>query len=274
MARIMKGKFVSALIVCGMMTSPLLAQTAPIAKPTTGPIAVPNESYVLGAGDIIEITIVGGVEPPMRVEVQADGTIQMAMIGTVQAGGKTLLQLRDAIGQALIRGGFYARPAVNISIVTYASRYVVVLGQVNQPGTVPIDRPYRVSDVLARVGGVKDANVNLLKLRRAAGDELTLDVSAIATGGPKEDPMVAPGDKIFVPEAQTFYISGAVTRPGNYPVEAELTLRKALAIAGGLTQLGSSKKVKVIRNGKELKKYKLDDPIMMDDVIEIGERFF
>ena len=239
------------------------------------PIASPAiETYLLGTGDIIEISIVGGAEGPMRVQIQSDGTILLPLIGTVQAGGKTVLQLRNLISDKLKSGGFYATPAVNVAVISYTSRYITVLGEVNRPGPVAIEREYRVSDILARVGGVKDASVKIIKLRREDGTELTLDVSSIAAGGPEDDPIIKAGDKLYVPTAQTFYVLGQVGRPGTYPVEDGMTLRKALAVAGGLTQLGSKKKVKVIRDGEEMKKYDLDAPIEIGDVIEVGERFF
>lgn len=242
------------------------AQTAPEA-------AAMVDGYVLGSGDVIEVAIVGGSEGPMRVQIQTDGSILLPLIGNISAGGKTVLQLRDTIGSALKSGGYYTTPAVNVTIVTYASRYVTVLGEVGQPGAVPIDRAYHVSDILARVGGIR-SGAKIVKIRRAEGTELSLDVAKIATGGPDEDPLVAPGDKIFVPTAQTFYVLGQVGRPGNYPVEDAMTLRKALAVAGGITQLGSKKKIKVTRAGTELKNYDLDAPIQIGDVIEVGERFF
>jgi polysaccharide export outer membrane protein len=232
------------------------------------------EGYVLGPGDIIEVSVAGDGQVASRVQIQSDGMIQLALIGAVQASGRTVVELRDRIANALKSGGYFTNPAVNITVVNFASRYVVVLGDVNQPGTVPMDRAYHVSDILARVGGVKSGGAKVLKLRRATGEELILDVNLIATGGQNEDPLVQPGDKLFVPSAQTFYISGQVNRPGTYPLDEKLTLRKALAVAGGVTQLGSAKKAKVIRNGKELKNFDLDAPLELGDVVEVGERFF
>src|SRR3546814_1409215 len=108
----------------------------------------------------------------MRVQIHSDGSILLPLIGNINAGGKTVLQLRDMISSALKSGGFYTTPAVNVTIVTFASRYVTVLGEVAQPGAVPIDRAYRVSDILARVGGVKGGSTKIVKLRRADGTDL------------------------------------------------------------------------------------------------------
>lgn len=250
------------------------AQALAAPQPSADARAVQPEAYVLGPGDSLEISIAGDSQPATRVQIQTDGTIQLALIGSVHAGGLSVVQLRDMITQSLKKGGYYTNPAVNITIVNYASRYVVVLGEVAQPGMVPIDRAYHVSDVLARVGGVKSGGTKIVKLRHATGEEQSLDLDRIATGGPAEDPLVTPGDKLFVPAAQTFYILGQVNRPGNYTVDDGLTLRKALAVAGGVTLLGSKKKIKLVRKGKEYKNVDLDSPVEVGDVIEIGERFF
>ena len=87
-------------------------------------------------------------------------------------------------------------------------------------------------------------------------------------------PIVNPGDKIYVPEAPTFYVYGQVNGAGTYPIRKNMTLRMALARSGGLTSIGSTGRISVFRKGVELKKFDLSDLIQPDDVIEVGERFF
>jgi polysaccharide export outer membrane protein len=101
-------------------------------------------------------------------------------------------------------------------------------------------------------------------------------VEKLATGAPADDPIVRNGDKIYVPtlENQVFYISGQVRSPGAYPAQTGMTFRTAIARGGGLTEMGSEKKVKVVRNGVEMKSVKLEDKVMPGDVITIGERLF
>jgi protein involved in polysaccharide export with SLBB domain len=57
-------------------------------------------------------------------------------------------------------------------------------------------------------------------------------------------------------------------------LEPGMDLRKAIVAAGGLTTMGSEGKIKIIRDGKEIKKYSLTGPIKNGDVIHVGERFF
>lgn len=233
-----------------------------------------SDGYVLGAGDVVEVSVLGRDEFKPRVQVQADGTIQLPFLGTVTAANRTVLQLREDVKNALKAGGYYANPVVNVAVATYASRYVIVLGQVGTPGIVPIDRAYRVSEILARAGGARETGADTLSLRRATGEEIELVIRDIATGGPEQDPFVNPGDKIYIAAAKTFYIYGQVTAPGTYRIDPDMTLRKALARGGGLTSMGSEKRVKVIRDGKEITKFDPSNPIVGGDVIVVGERFF
>ncbi|WP_235532717.1 SLBB domain-containing protein [Sphingomonas sp. Leaf412] len=251
--------------------------TAPATPAAAAPAAVPPaplaDGYVLGTGDVVEVSVLGRAEFAARVQVQADGTIQLPYLRSVPAANMTVLQLRDDIRKRLQAGGFYTDPVVAVTVATYTSRYVTVLGQVSQPGLVPVDRAYRVSEILARVGGAQASAADAIQLRRADGSTLSLPIATIASGGPDQDPYVTPGDKLFLPEAPIFYISGAINGQGAYKVDREMTVRKALARAGGVTDRGSDKKVKVFRNGQEVK-IGLDEPIMGGDSIKVGERFF
>lgn len=249
-------------------------QQTPPAAPAQGDASVSLvEGYVLGPGDVIEVSVLGREDFKPRVQVQADGTVALPLLGSVPAADRTVLQLRDQIREALVRGGYYSSPVLNISIVTYASRYVTVLGEVATPGVVPIDRAYRLSEIIARAGGVKETGSDRITLTPAGGSPNDLSLRAIATGR-AADPVVNPGDKVYVAEAETFYIYGQVTAPGTYPVDSDMTLRMALARSGGLTPLGSERRTKLIRGEREISRVDLDEKIQPGDVIVVGQKFF
>lgn len=246
---------------------------AAAAAPAAGALTL-NEGYVLGAGDIIEVSIIGRNDFSGRVQVQVDGTVQLPYISTIPAANRTILQFRDDVKNALVAGGYFANPAVQVVVASYASRNVTVLGEVATPGIVPVDRAYRVSELLARVGGARATAADDITLTRSSGEVLTLDIRTVSTGGPDQDPIVNPGDKLFIAAAEQFYIYGQVNGPGTYKVDRAMTLRMALARGGGLTPLGSERRVRVIRDGQEIRTFRLNDPVRGGDVIVVGERFF
>lgn len=258
-----------------------VAQTTPAAPPPAPPAAVsPAESssvvdsgYVLGTGDMIEVSVLGRPEFTTRARVRADGTIALPFIGDVNATDQTTLEFGDAVTERLRSGGYYADPIVSVEIASYASRYVVVLGAVGQSGLQPVDRAYRVSEIIARAGGISPNGADYVVVTRATGEELRLPFEQLAMGGDSEDPVVNPGDKIYVPDAEVFYIYGQISAPGVYPLADEMSLRKALARAGGLTPSGSDGRVRVFREGVRTN-MELEDEVLPGDVVVVGERLF
>lgn len=250
-------------------TLPVIADTTPVIADATA-----ADTYPIGQGDVLDIGIAGDDKFKAHVAVQADGTVTLPLLHTLTVANYTPLQVRDLVRDRLQAGGYYKDPAVNVVVATNSSRYVTVLGEVGQPGTVPLDRTYHVSEVLARVGGTKESGADTLTLRRPNGQVMVLDIHAIATGGVEDDPLVYPGDKIFLATAPHFSISGAIKSPGVYRLDKGITLRKALARGGGLSNLGSEKKIKLFRNSKELHGLALSEPLQADDEVVVGERFF
>ncbi|MFM7028914.1 MAG: SLBB domain-containing protein [Chakrabartia sp.] len=232
-----------------------------------------SEGYMLGPEDVIEVNVLGQPDFKTQARVEADGSIALPFIGKQQVSGQTPLSLAEAISARLKAGGYFQNPVAAVTVVSYASRYVIVLGEVAQPGLQPVNRSYRVSEIIARAGGIKPSGAAHIILRRADGQEQKLAFKGLAMGAESEDPVVFPGDKVFVPEAETFYIYGQVNAPGTFPLQEDMTVRKALARAGGLTPIGSQKRVKVYRDG-EATKVPLETRVRPGDVIVVGERLF
>jgi len=246
------------------------------ADPTSAPpsSATVAQGYILGPEDVIEVEVLGQADFKVRAPIGEDGTIKLPYIGSVQASGKTSDQLSTDISQALVSGGYFAKPILSVEIVAYASRYVTVLGDVNAPGLVPIDRPYHLSEILARVGGVRADSADYVILRPQNGPEHHYVISTLATGDEAQDPMVSPGDRIYSPLAEQFYISGEVKSPGAFPMTTGMTLRMAIGRGGGLTDIGTDHGVKVTHKDGKVEHLGLDDKIAPGDVIVVGERLF
>jgi polysaccharide export outer membrane protein len=248
----------------GALAAPVSAQEA----------AVQQQEYILGPGDVVEVNVPGREDFKTRTRIRQDGTIVLPFLGEVRAADRTTAEFGEFVRGALRAGGYFANPVVSVDIVSYASRYVTVLGLVGTPGLVPVDRPYRLSEILARVGGSKEDAADYVVLTGLNGQERRFNIEALATGGPNEDPFVSPGDKIYIPRAEQFFIYGQVKSPGAYPIMSEPTLRKALASGGGVTATGSHRRIRVYRNGQQVQGVGLTEAIQPGDVIVVGERLF
>lgn len=274
-SRLMTAMMVSTAI--GLPSAVADAQDVPGITPQikqTSPNVSMADGYVLGPGDVIEVSLLGREDYRSRVQVQTDGTIELPYLNSLTVANKTVLKLREEIASKLKSGGFFTSPLVSITVATYASRYVVVLGEVTSPGVVPIDRAYHASEILARVGGVKPGAAEILTIRRPNGQQLQLPIERVAVGSAVDDPIVEPGDKIYVAAAPTFYIYGQVKAPGTFKIAPGMTLRMALAQGGGLSDRGSEKRIKIFRAGKPVTDLDLDGQIQAGDVVVAGERFF
>lgn len=86
------------------------------------------------------------------------------------------------------------------------------------------------------------------------------------------------GDTIFVPKAETFFVTGQVRNPGPYLLEGDVTVAKALSMAGGVSERGSRSRIRITRvvNGKQLvvKTVKPDDLVQPGDSLEVLTRLF
>jgi polysaccharide export outer membrane protein len=260
------------LAVTGVVAEAQAPAAAPAAIATTG--ATRDTGYKIGADDVIEADLLGQADFKTRARVKSDGTMSFPFIGTVNVQGETPVSLKRVIEGKLKAGGYYAQPIVNVEIVSFASRYVIVLGDVGTAGLQPVDRAYRVSEIIARAGGIRETGAEYVIVTRAGKEDLKLPFDKLARGSEADDPFVEAGDKIFVPKAETYYIYGQIAAPGVFPIKEEMTLRKVIARSGGLTPSGSEKRIKLFHDGKQEKRVDLERIVQGGDVIVIGERFF
>jgi len=89
--------------------------------------------------------------------------------------------------------------------------------------------------------------------------------------------LVNPSVNVTITQYRPFFINGEVRNPGSYSYQPGLTLDKAIALAGGLTDRASSRRMYVIRAknvDQDRKRIRLSSQVGPGDVIEINEGFF
>jgi polysaccharide biosynthesis/export protein len=260
----MRKTLLGTLLVVGLLAGP----NASIVS------AQAYQGYVLGPDDTIQVIVYGQPDAGIATRIKADGTIVMPLIGTVQAGGLTNIALAKVVADKLTSGGFLKAPVVNVEIANYVSKSVNVAGRVGAPAIVPLDRPYRVLDVLLKTGWIAPTGASYVLLRRPGAAEMRLETEGLVRGDPDKNPLLRDGDTLFVPDADQFFISGQINRAGGFAITPGMTVRQALAIAGGVTATGSSNKVGLIRGGGKEIDADLSTVIQKNDVIVVRERLF
>jgi len=251
------------------------ASIAVVVSVMLGDAAFADTGYVLGPNDTITVQVYGQPDAGITTRIKADGTVVMPLIGSVKAEGETQLGLADVVKKKLVTGGFFKDPFVNVEIGAYVSKTVNVAGKVSTPGVFPLDKDYTVLEILLKSGWIREQGAGFVYLRRAkGGEELKLDAEALVRGAPDKNVVVAPGDTLFVPDAETFFISGQVGHPGTFPILRDMTVRQALALAGGVTAAGSDRKVALIRGGGKAVPAKIDELVQKGDIYVVKERLF
>lgn len=140
----------------------LIAQTqstpapAPAPKPADSAAATRahDNSYTIGADDVLAVNVWKEPELTRAVPVRSDGKISLPLIGELQAAGMTPKQLEDDITKKLT--SYVSEPEVTVIVQEIRSRKFNILGMVARPGSYSITHTTTVLDAIAQAGGFRD----------------------------------------------------------------------------------------------------------------------
>src|SRR5208283_6217722 len=111
-------------------------------------------SYVIGAEDVLAISVWKEPEISRSVPVRSDGKISLPLVGELTAGGETPLQLEQEIAKGL--ASYISEPEVTVIVQDSKSQRINILGMVVRPGTYLLTGSGTVLDAIAMAGGFKD----------------------------------------------------------------------------------------------------------------------
>jgi polysaccharide export outer membrane protein len=282
----------SLLIACSLaaQTPPAQIQTPPTGKPDTPKPDQPPAHYTLGPGDQLKISVFGeeGMENQIYT-IDSDGSITFPLINRIAAGGLTVAEFQDRL-KARLADGYIVRPQVAAEIVGYKSQFVFVGGEVRTPARFAMAGAMTLPEALAMAGSPKETASNEVIVTHAkkpgpdgrvpdrAAESIHVNLKDLQLGRAGQDIFLQDGDTVFVPKAQRFYVQGQVKNGASYILEPGMTVQQALALACGLNERGSDRRISVTRmvDGKMKSgiKLKLTDKVLPDDVIEVGGRIF
>jgi polysaccharide export outer membrane protein len=241
------------------------------------------QDYVLGAGDVIKITVFQNPDLTVETRVSENGTITYPLIGAVVVGGTSTSVTEKHIARMLKEGNFLRDPQVTVLIEQIHGNQVAALGQFNRPGRYPLETTQmRLSDLIATAGGIAPTGsdeVIFTGIREGKKVWQEIDVGTMyANNQTDNDLVLKSGDVLFVDRFPLFYIYGEVQRPGSYRVERNMTMVQAVAAGGGLTPRGTKRGLRVKRRdskGQTIEfQPEVDDPVKPEDVIFVRESLF
>jgi polysaccharide export outer membrane protein len=160
------------------------------------------EEYILQPGDVISISVVEHPEFSGRHKIRPDGRVNYPVIGEIEVASLTCAQLVKIMQGKL--SSYVNNPVVSISIEDYYSNKIYIIGAVRQAGQFQIYEPIDVLKAVAMCGGLNNPKVKTLKIIRADGTILSVDVKKLwGTEGKRDTKqyVLYPGDTMYVPES-------------------------------------------------------------------------
>jgi polysaccharide biosynthesis/export protein len=248
--------------------------------------------YIVGPNDVLAVTVYNQPQLSGKFAVEADGTLAFPLLGRVAAGGLSIRAVEDKMREGLA-AGYFKDPQVSVTVDQYRSQQIFVMGEVKQPGSLQFTGSMTLIEALARAGSTTDkAGMEAMIVRSSSGsgaaasaqnpnasngDTIRVNLQSLQSGALFQNVALRAGDTIFVPRAETVFVSGQVRMPGEYVIRSGMTVRQALALAGGVTDRGSTRRIQIIRlvDGKEVTiGGDLQKPVQAGDTIVAQERFF
>ena len=174
---------------------------APPTSPAPAPAVSTSDSYVIGASDMLTITVWKQPDLSSSLLVRPDGMVSMPLLGDVQASGLTPLQLADQIEAKLKK--FVQMPEVSVVVTQINSKVIYLLGEVGKKGPVTMTPGMTLLEAISSAGGLTDfANKKKIYiLRNEAGKHRKIPVhyKEALKGNSELNLALMPGDTIVVP---------------------------------------------------------------------------
>jgi len=239
--------------------------------------------YVLGAGDVIRVTVFQSPELSLETRIPESGVVSYPLLGAVNLGGMTITQAEQRLADGLLAGKFLKQPQVSILVTQLRGSQASVLGHAVRPGRYSLELANtRLSDLMALAGGVAPDGSDMLTVagtRDGKPFRMQIDFRTLFRGDSSaQDIVIQNNDVVYVDRMPQVYIYGEVQRPGALRLERGMTVLQALAAGGGLTQRGTQRGIRVHRKGPDGVVQELtpgmQDLLQQDDVVFIRESLF
>lgn len=173
----------------------------PPPTPSAAQFAVSPDAYIIGASDTLKIDVWKEEQLSGTVPVRPDGKITLPLINDIQAAGFTPMQLEADIAERLKK--FVTDPVVSVTVQTFNSKQIFMVGEVGRQGPEPITPGMTILQAIASAGGLTPY-ANKKKIYILRGDpnkqqKFLFDYKK-ALKGDMQGLSLIPGDTIVVPE--------------------------------------------------------------------------
>ncbi|MFZ0337871.1 MAG: polysaccharide biosynthesis/export family protein [Terracidiphilus sp.] len=250
-----KGQQSPSAVTANIAESSSTATRRPSVSSGNGLLPVPEgfEKLHLSPGYLLQMDVYDVPEMSTELRIDAQGSVTVPLAGGVHVEGDTVPEAQAAIAKVLIEKRILKDPQVTINVLQYSSKYVSVLGEVLNPGRLPLLAPESLEDVIALAGGETISASDDIEIQHLGenGEVTSKHVVYVQASDSStvQNTLVEPGDTILVHRAGIIYVLGAVNRPGGYLMVngGSLSVIQAVSLAGGITLQASAKWAVIVR---------------------------
>ena len=213
---------------------------------------VDPDAYIVGPGDQFVLYIKAGEGLESRLTVLPEGTVLLPNVGPLQAAGLTITDFRASLRKAL--GRYYRNVEIYCQLVVPRAFIVYVLGEVENPGAVELQSPFRLDAVIRGAGGITDnGSRRNIEIRTDSSITRTADMQRVhRLGDLEQNPVLTEGQSVYVPFRGDFCtIIGEVWRGGTYEFHPGETVQDIIDLAGGITVTAALERVMIERMGAD-----------------------
>lgn len=209
--------------------------------------------YRLGDGDEVFLEVVGRDELSGPHRIGPDGRITLSVAGPIMLRNLTRQGAAEAITKAL--NPYYRNIYVTIRVDRYNSNRVIVIGRVENPGTLSFDTPPFLLEVLAKAGGLPLMRKEQVLTRCSVirGNKiLWVDLKRLLTGDTNLNVRLQRDDVVYIPDSTdtSVYVLGEVKEPGVYRLTPQMSFLDVLTQAGGPTVDANTHSLHLVRPSK------------------------
>jgi polysaccharide export outer membrane protein len=200
----------AVLLGMGLLAGGILAQSGDAAKSdpaksdkpaATAPEQDAPSDYVIGADDVLRISVWKEPDLSEMLPVRPDGKISMPLLNDIPAAGLTPLQLKDSITEKLKK--FIADPRVTVVVTAMNSQRIFVSGEVVHSGPIQLLPHMTILQALSQAGFNQFANLKgiyLLRTENGKQQRIPFNYKDVIKGNhPEQNIQLKPGDTVVVP---------------------------------------------------------------------------
>jgi len=208
-----------------------------------------SEKYVLMPGDKLLVTVTGSVTYSYDAWVTYEGKVFITIpnVGVAEAvhvSGMTLASAQDTLGAAM--GRYFRNVTVKLTLTGLRSGIVFLTGEVQYPGMYNASPVDRVSQIIARAGGLSPLGSKTnIKLIRNGAIHAIVDIERFENSGDLlANPFVESGDVIQVPAVEGLVtVKGAIFGRGEYRLRTSALTTEMQRVSEGIYELREGERV-------------------------------